>query len=237
MLPHRNSTDPNQSHPPPHPTSGSLGGRRPLSLVTEQRIFRADTAQAAEIESPQSDTFQQDTPVAPPMPPRPPHFPQLPPRNTWLRRQSTRRDTHETFSSALDFPSQLQPPNVMPMPVPRPQRSPVPPSSPTRPRLHFLGEGAGGFAAPPPPRHGPGHGYSHQYTADYTYLFNTLPSPRSDSGSPHYEPADISGGVHAKVWPTYNKISQEFDEKKLSKWNGDLDLLLLFVSPAPGGAR
>jgi hypothetical protein len=34
------------------------------------------------------------------------------------------------------------------------------------------------------------------------------------------------------VWPTYNKLSKEFDEKNLEKWNSDLDVLLIFVSLA-----
>jgi len=52
----------------------------------------------------------------------------------------------------------------------------------------------------------------------------------SDSSSPSYETTDISGGVHAEVWATYNKVSEEFDEKRLKKWNEDLDVLLIFVS-------
>jgi hypothetical protein len=57
-----------------------------------------------------------------------------------------------------------------------------------------------------------------------------VPPPRSDSGPAHYEPAGISEGIHAGVWPTYNKVSQEFDEKRLKQWNDDLDVLLIFVS-------
>ena len=237
MLPRRDSTLPSQGYVSPRPSSGSFGGRRPLSLVTNQKTFRAATSQTEETESPQSETSPQDISAAPPttappMPPRPPPFPQLPPRNSGLRRQSTRRDTCESFSSAQDFPPQSQPPNIMPMP-PLPSRSPVHPSTPKRLRLPFS-EGVGGFV-PPSPRHGTGRGYSNQYTADYTYRFDTMPSPRSDSGSPHYKPADISGGIHANVWPTYNKISQELDEKKLTKWNTDLDVLLIFVSLLFGG--
>jgi len=61
---------------------------------------------------------------------------------------------------------------------------------------------------------------------------NTAPihPPRLDSGPAHYEPAGISEGIHAGVWPTYNKVSQEFDEKRLKQWNDDLDVLLIFVS-------
>lgn len=51
-----------------------------------------------------------------------------------------------------------------------------------------------------------------------------------DSGPLHSNPADIFGDIHADVWPTYNKISQELDKKKLSKWNADLEVLLIFVS-------
>ena len=82
----------------------------------------------------------------------------------------------------------------------------------------------------PSPRCGPSRDYYNHNTADYTYRFDTMHSVRSDSGPPHYESADISGGIHANVWPTYNKISQEFDEKRLAKWNADLDVLLIFVS-------
>ncbi|KAF9653873.1 hypothetical protein BDM02DRAFT_3086272, partial [Thelephora ganbajun] len=56
-----------------------------------------------------------------------------------------------------------------------------------------------------------------------------MPPPREDPAPPHYESADISGGIHANVWPTYNKISHEFDDKRLAKWNTDLDVLLIFV--------
>ena len=52
----------------------------------------------------------------------------------------------------------------------------------------------------------------------------------SDSSSPPCETTDMSGGVHAEVWATYNKVSEEFDEKRLKKWNEDLDVLLIFVS-------
>ena len=60
----------------------------------------------------------------------------------------------------------------------------------------------------------------------------SVPSPHPDSGPSHDESANISGGIHADVWPTYNRISQEFDQKRLVKWNADLDVLLIFVSVA-----
>jgi hypothetical protein len=249
MLPRRDSTIPNPGPASPRPLSGSFNGRRQLSLITNQRTFRAATSQTEETESPQSETSPQDASItpqmvappmtatpttappttAPPMPPRPPPFPPLPPRNSGFRRQTIRRDTHETYSSAQEFPSQSQSPNIMAMPS-FPSRSPAHPLSPKHLQLRVSGEGVGGFAVPPSPRHGASRGYSNQYTADYNYKFDTLLSPRSDSGSPHYKPTDISGGVHADVWPTYNKISQELDEKKLTKWNSDLDVLLIFVS-------
>jgi len=55
----------------------------------------------------------------------------------------------------------------------------------------------------------------------------------SDSSSLRYEATGVSEGAHAGVWATYNKVSQEFDKKRLEKWSGDLDLLLIFVSPTP----
>ena len=53
--------------------------------------------------------------------------------------------------------------------------------------------------------------------------------PQPEPGSAHYETAGVSEGIHAGVWPTYNKASQEFDEKRLKQWNDDLDVLLIFV--------
>jgi len=61
----------------------------------------------------------------------------------------------------------------------------------------------------------------------------TQPAPDipEDSSSPYHEAAAISEGIHAGIWPTYNKVSQEFDEKRFKRWNDDLDVLLIFVSP------
>jgi len=55
----------------------------------------------------------------------------------------------------------------------------------------------------------------------------------SDSSSLRYETTGVSEGAHAGVWATYNKVSQEFDKKRLEKWSDDLDVLLIFVSPTP----
>lgn len=102
--------------------------------------------------------------------------------------------------------------------------APVPPAP---------GDGVGGFAAA---HHASSRYSSHlNKTAGYTYLFDAMPSSRSNSGPPHYESADISGGIHANIWPTYNKISREFDEKRLMKWTTDLDVLAIFVSVVAWG--
>ena len=71
-------------------------------------------------------------------------------------------------------------------------------------------------------------------------------SPQPESGPAHRETAgvsegiretaSVSEGIHAGVWPTYNKVSQEFDEKWLKQWNEDLDVLLIFVSLSVGVA-
>ena len=231
MLPRRNSTTPGPGQASPRPTSGTSTGRRPLSLFTGQNLSPASIDQAVETESPQSDTFPQDTPITPPIPPRPSsHFPQLPPGNSGLRRQSTRRNAYESFNSAPEVPLQSQPPNIIPMPAPLlPQSSTHPPPTPIVFHPPAPGEGVGGFAATSLPQRGSSRENLPQDTSDYPHGFD-MPSPHSDSGSPHYESADISGGVHADVWSTYNKISQEFDEKNLAKWNTDLDVLLIFVS-------
>jgi hypothetical protein len=237
MLPRRSSTYATPDHISPRATGGSVGGRRPLSVVTAQRPFRASTALTVETESPVSETSPQESPPVPP--PRPASFPHLLPGNGGLRRQSTRRTTHDTFRSAIEEhdPPQPQPPG-MPMPgLPISQIPEHPPPTPIRPRQVAPGGGVGGFTPVTSPHHGSSRDYSHHNTADYTYRFDTMPSPRSDSGAPHYISADLSGGIHAKVWPTYNKISQEFDEKTLAKSNTDLDVLLIFVSLTFGGGR
>ena len=129
----------------------------------------------------------------------------------------------------------------MPVPTPSPQspfRSPptsIPSGEPTvegpggfiyPPNQPAFGEGEGeSISSPPQPAPGGGVGgftYPRQGAADH-------PHP------PNYGSADISRSIHEKVWHTYNKVSQEFDEKKLEKWNKDLEALLLFVSLELGG--
>ena len=162
MLPRRDPKNVAPNYAPPRPTGGSVGGRRPLNLVTNRQPFRASTAQVVGTESPVSETSSQEIP---------PTLPRLLPSGSGLRRRSTRRTTYETCSSASEEQNPPQPPNTAPVHPPRP-----------------------------------------------------------DPGPAHYEPAGISEGIHAGVWPTYNKVSQEFDEKRLKQWNDDLDVLLIFVS-------
>ena len=236
MIPHRDSTiySHHYSHGSQRPSNGSVSGRKPLNLVINQRPFRSFTARTVETESPESEAFSPDTP--PPMPPRPPPSSQRIPGNSGSRRQSTQRTVYETSSPPLDYPSQSRPPIVMPMPTPGPAESLTHPPAPARPRPHFPGGSVGGFAVGFPPTHGQSRGGPRPCTPNYACRFGTT-SSRSQSGLPRHEPTDISGGIHADVWPTYNKISQEFDEKILSKWNTDLDVLLIFVSPVPGYSR
>ena len=226
------------SHVSPRPTSSSFGDRRPLSIATNQQTFRASSARTLETESPRSETSPQPQ-VTPSIPPRPPAFPQLPPGTSGLRRKSTRH-THETYASSLEehVPTSSQLPSVMPMSSPPfSQVSGLPPPTPTRHQQPAPGGGVGGFAVATPFQNDPSHNDSHNSTAKYTYRFDTMPSARPGSGPPQYEPATVTGGIHAKVWPTYNKISKEFDSKKLKKWNSDLDVLLIFVSLVFGRDR
>ena len=239
MLPRRNSANITSDHASPRPTSGSLSGRQPLTIATNQQTFRASTAGTVETESPQSEISPQPQ-ATPSIPPRPPAFPQLPPRINGLRRQSTRRNTYETYASAIEehVPASSQPPSFMPMP--RPPLSQVSerlPPTPMRYPQPVPGGGVGGFAAGTPFHHDPSRNAPHRDTAGYTYRFDTMPSDRSDSGPPQYESAALTGGIHAKVWPTYNKISKEYDNKRLEKWNSDLDVLLIFVSAVFGRSR
>jgi len=116
------------------------------------------------------------------------------------------------------------------MPIPSFSQSPESPVPPRQYRQLAPGGGVGGFTTIPPPHRGFTRDDFRHSAPDHTYRFDAEFSPHSDSGLPHYETAGISEGMHAGVWPTYNKISQEVDEKRLKKWNDDLDVLLIFVS-------
>ena len=91
--------------------SGSFSGTQPLNFVTNQKTSRTTTAQVVETESPKSETVPQDAPIIPPMPP-----PTIAHPRHSLKGQTTRRNIYETFGSALDFPSQSRPPDIMHMP-------------------------------------------------------------------------------------------------------------------------
>ena len=92
------------------------------------------------------------------------------------------------------------------------------------------GGGIDGFTSIPSPHDEPSRDHPRHKTVDFTRGFDPKFTTHSDSNPPHFETAGISEGMHAGVWPTYNKVSQEFDEKRLKKWNEDLDVLLIFVS-------
>jgi len=222
MLPRRNSTITTAGHVSPQSTSGSIGGGRPLSPVSIQQAFRKPTTPTVETESPVSES----SPRGPP--PIPPPRPVSTPGNSGLRRRSTRRGTYESSHSPFEERVQPRPPGMPVVTIPQISEHPPPAQTPVGPLAP--GDGVGGFMQIPSPHYGPSRDHYNHNTADYTYRFDTIPSVRSNSGPPHYESADISGGIHANVWPTYNKISQEFDEKRLAKWNADLDVLLIFVS-------
>jgi len=144
-----------------------------------------------------------------PVPSRPVSPLRLPPGNIGPKRQKTRHDTQETlFPTPMEEHVPPQLPNIITTsPV---SRTTEPRTSPTRPRRRG---GAGRSASTP------------------------KSATRSDSSSPLYEAAGPFEGMHAGFWPIYNKISQEFDEKRLGKWDRDLDVLLIFVSLVVMGDR
>ena len=191
----------------PNPTSpllasGSVSGRRPLNLVTNRRPFRASTAQTIE-----TNSFMSSPREILPVPPRPVSFPPSPPGSNGHRRQLSRRDTQETlWSPTFEERASPEPPNFRPMPTPPIPETPESPVSQMQSPQPAPGGGVGEYASTP---------------KSTTYL---------DSSPLSYETAGTSEGVHAGFWPTYNKVSQAFDEKRLKKWNDDLDILLIFVS-------
>ena len=114
----------------------------------------------------------------------------------------------------------------MPMPIPSASQSPKISISPVRSRRPT--HSVGGFAPSPSLHHESSSDYFRHSTTDYAHRFD----PRFNTNPilPHHQTVGLSEGAHAGVWATYNKISQEFDEKRLKKWNEDLDVLLIFVS-------
>ena len=196
--------------------SGPSCGRLP-SVATDHQPSREDAARTPE-------TDQASTP--PPLPERPSSRGSVP----GLRQQSTRQNTNETHTSSFPekrVPISPQSPGIeheSNRKLPETQVSGQPPPNQARhPSGPAPGGGVGGFAL-----------FNDNVTANYAYRFDTIPSPQSDSDHHHYESEDVTGGVHEKVWPIYNKISEEHDDKMLKKWNSDLDTLLIFVSVAFG---
>ena len=207
---------------PPPPISGSSGGEPP-SVATNQQSLRAD-AGTLETGLPQFETSSGAIP--PLLPPRstpPLHPPRSVPGPIQPSAGQNTNDTHIPLSEG-STPTSSQSPGTAYQPSPIFPRVPgQPPSNPTQHQQPAPGDGVGGFAM-----------FSSNVAADYAYRFDTIPSPRSDSDPPHYESKNIIGGVHEKVWPIYNYISEEYDRKMLRKWNSDLDSLPTFVSTALG---
>jgi len=202
MFLHRRSTEPTLNRSPSLPTNSPLIARRSLNLVTHQQPFRASTSQTAEAETFVSETTPQDILPLPSWPVSPLRSPF---GNSGPRRQLSGYDTQETLrSSPFEERVSPEPPNVIPTsPV---SQTSEPHASPTRPRRPAPGGGAGRSA------------------------LTLKSSTRSGPSPPPYETAGTSEGMHAAFWPTYNKASREFDEKRLGKWDRDLDILLVFVS-------
>jgi len=228
MLPRRYSysTRPTLKPTPPQPASDYLSTRRPPNLVTHQQSFHASAAQTVETEPFVSETSSQEIS---PVPLRPVSFPPSHPGNSEPGRQSFRHDTQETlWSSTFEEPVSQQLPNIMSMPTPSSSQTPGIPISPVR--SHQPTRSVGGFAPSPPLHHESSSDHFRHSTADYTHRFDPKFTTNSNPILPPYETVGLSEGVHAGVWATYNRISQEFDEKRLKKWNEDLDVLLIFVS-------
>jgi hypothetical protein len=159
----------------------------------------------------ETESFVSETSPREILPIPPLSSPPLPPDNDGPRRRQTRHDTSETlYSPSFEERVPPQPPNAMPMSTPWHLQTPEPPASPMQSRKPTP---VGGFASIP--------------------KFTTHP----DSNSPPYETAGISEGVRVGIWSAYNRVSEEFDEKRLTKWSEDLDVLLIFVSLIVKGDR
>ena len=228
----------------PLPFSGSSSDGPP-SMATDQHPFRAGAVDMLETGYPQSETSSRAIPPLPP--PRPTPFPHSPRGVSGLRTLETGPPQLETSSGAIPplLPPQLTPfPHSPPRGVSGPRlkltmqntSDDYPPSPEGDPPVQFpqptLVDGGGKFKRTPPFNRDPSRVDAHRNTTNYHYRFDTMPSARSDSDPPHNQSGDVTGGAHADVWPIYNKISKEHDDKMLTKWNSDLDVLLVFVSVA-----
>ena len=261
MASRESSTNVNSDPAPPPPISGPSSGGLP-SAATDQQPFPADAAGTLETGFPQSETSSRAIPpLPPPGPTPPPHPPRgisglgtletglpqsettsgaipplFPPRSTTPPhpsrgvpghiQRSTGQNTNGTLTSFRgEYASaSSQSPGIAYQPSPKFPQIQAPGQPPFILAQHpqsAPGDGVGGFTL----------------FKDYAYRFDTIPSVRSDSDPPHYESEDVTGGVHEKVWPIYNKISEEHDKKMLKKWNSDLDVLLIFVSVTFGPNR
>ena len=200
-------------------TSASPSGGSPsLNLVINQRPFLASTAETEETESPQSETPALPPRPTPPSRPLPsiyvspleehPHFPSRPPDT--VPRSTPQSPQFPQVPQILRFP-QIP---VYPSPI-----QPIQPSP---------GGFVGRLPVGSPSQHGPSR--EHHKTADYTYRSGTPPSFRPDSGPSRYESTNVTRDIHAKIWPTYNRLSQECDEKILARWDCDFNTLLILVS-------
>ena len=216
----------------PQPISGPPSGGPP-SVATDQHPSRADAAGTPETEPPQPEPSSRASPptCSPPPPPLPTRPSPSPGGVHGLRQESTGQNINEShipFPGKYASTSSQSPVNAYQpsLGFPQVQVPGQPPSISTQYPQPAPGGGIGGFTL-----------FNSNVTADYAYLFDTIPSPGSDSDPPHFESEDVTGGVHAKVWPIYNEISEEHDKKMLKKWNSDLDVLLIFVSVAFGPKR
>ena len=187
--------------PPLRPAGGSA--RRPLSRIATQPGIRPTMDLT---ESPESELPPRELPQVSLRPP--PSY--SPPVNSGLRRQSIRRGTHEAPPSTLEERVPPRPPSIPTAAVPHPS-GPIPPTpDPTGPQRLVPDDGVTRCPPTRPPRHGSSRDYS---TGDYPYRFDTMPSPCSDSGPPYYKSTDISGGVHATVWPTLTKYLKNLTKR------------------------
>ena len=156
---------------------------------------------------------------------------------------SRRRPLSET-----EFPrsetSPASPQAIPPLP-PRTPASPLPPPRPTvfPPLPPLLPPRPTAFPHPFPGVSGPRRQSTRQNTYDSYAPEGSAPGGgvggfrrllpfnlRSYSNPPQYESGDITGGVHAGVWPIYNEKSQKYDDEMSKKWISELDNLLIFVS-------
>jgi hypothetical protein len=151
--------------------------------------------------------------------------------NLATHQQPFRASTAQTVQ-VESFVSGTSPSEILPVPLLSAPFPPSPPGNSGPRRQQTLHDTLGTLYSPPLEEHVPPQPPNLMHTPT-----SSVSQTQEPPTPPPYKTTTTSEDVHAGVWSTYNKVSREMDEKRLKKWNDDLDVLLIFVSFVVEGDR